>query len=57
MGVSLPEHRSNEEILQEVKVEPIAMCMIRRRLECFWNVEVKQKTSEQLPQRIWRGAL
>ena len=29
MGVSLPEHRSNEEILQEVKVEPIAMDMVR----------------------------
>ena len=33
MGVSLLEHRRNEEILEEAKVEPIAMVLRRRRLE------------------------
>ena len=33
MGVSLLEHWRNEEILEEARVEPIAMTMIRRRLE------------------------
>ena len=35
MGVRLLEHRRNEEILEEAKVEPIAMVMRRRRLEWF----------------------
>ena len=47
MGVSLLEHRRNEEILEEAKVEAIATVMRRRRLE--WSKgEVKLKTSEQL---------
>ena len=38
MGVSLSEHRRNEEILEEAKVEPMAMVMRRRRLEWFGHV-------------------
>ena len=37
MGVSLLEHWRNEEILEEARVEPIAM-FIRRRLEWFGHV-------------------
>ena len=50
MGVSLQEHHRNEEILEEAKVELIAMIM-RRRLEWFVHMEEdrKQKISEQLP--------
>ena len=33
MGVSLLEHRRNEEILEETKVEVITTVMRRRRLE------------------------
>ena len=39
MGASLLEHRRNEEILEEAKVEPIAMVMRRRRLEWFGHVK------------------
>ena len=39
MGVSLLEHRKNEEILEEAKVEPIATVMRRRRLEWFGHVK------------------
>ena len=51
MGVSLLvlEHQRNEEILEEARVEPIAMVM--RRLEWFGQVKRsdEQKRSEQLP--------
>ena len=48
MRVNLLEHGGNEEILEEARVEPIAMVM--RRLEWFGQVkeETAQKTSEQL---------
>ena len=39
MGASLLEHRISKEILEEEKVEPIAMVMRRRRLECFGPVK------------------
>ena len=39
MVVSLLEHRRNEEILEEAKVEPIATVMKRRRLEWFGHVK------------------
>ena len=39
MRVSLLEHRRNEEILEEAKVEQIAMVMRRRRLEWFGHVK------------------
>ena len=39
MVVSLLEHRRNEEILEEAKVEPISMVMRRRRLEWFGHVK------------------
>ena len=41
MGVSLLEHRRNEEIVEEANVEPIAMVMIRRRLE--WSGHAKRR--------------
>ena len=50
IGVSLLEHRRNEDILVDAKVEPIEMVMRRRS----WNgsgtskEEMKLKTSEQL---------
>ena len=40
MGVSLLEHRRNEEILGEAKVKPIVMVM--RRLEWFGHVKRKK---------------
>ena len=43
MGVSLLEHRRNEDILEEAKVEPIAMVM-RRRLEWFGHVKRRDET-------------
>ena len=43
-GVSLLEHRRNEEILEEAKVEPIAMVMRRRRLEWFGHVKRRNET-------------
>ena len=39
MGVSLLEHRRNEEILEEAKVEAIATVMRRRRLEWVGHVK------------------
>ena len=36
--VSLLEHRGNE-ILEEAKVEPVAIAMSRRRLEWFGHVK------------------
>ena len=39
MGVSLIEHRRNEKILEEAKVEAMAMVMRLRRLEWFGHVK------------------
>ena len=44
MGVSLLEHLRNEEILEEARVEPIAMVMRRRRLEWFGHVKRRDET-------------
>ena len=44
MGVSLLEHRRNEEILEEAKVEAIATIMRRRRLEWFGHVKGRDET-------------
>ena len=44
MEVSLLEHRRNEEILEDAKVEAIAMVMRRRRLEWFGNVKRRDET-------------
>ena len=44
MGVSLLEHRRNEEILEETRVEIIAMVMRRRRLEWFGHVKRRDET-------------
>ena len=44
MGVGLLEHRRNEEILEEVKVEHIAMVMRKRRLEWFGHVKRRDET-------------
>ena len=44
MGVSLLEHRRNEEILEEARVEPIATVMRRRRLEWFGHVKRRGET-------------
>ena len=42
--VSLLEHRRNEEILEEAKVEAIATVMRRRRLEWFGHVKRRGET-------------
>ena len=42
--MSLLEHRRDEEILEEAKVEPIAMVMRRRRLEWFGHVKRRYET-------------
>ena len=42
LGVSLLEHRTNEEILAEARVVPIAMVMRRRRLE--WHMKKRDET-------------
>ena len=44
MRVSRLEHRRNEEILEEAKVEPIAMVMKMRRLEWFGHVKRRDET-------------
>ena len=44
MGVSLLEHRRNEEILEEAKVEHIATVMRRRRLEWFGHGKRRDET-------------
>ena len=44
MSVSLLEHRINEEILEEAKVEAIATVMIWRRLEWFGHVKRRSET-------------
>ena len=42
MGVSLLEHRRNEEVLEEARVEPIVIVMRRRKLEWFGHVKGKR---------------
>ena len=44
MGVSLLEHRRNEEILEEARVVLTVMVMRRRRLEWFGHVKRREKT-------------
>ena len=44
IGVSLIEHRRNEEILEEAKVEQIATVMRRRRLDWFGHVKRRDET-------------
>ena len=44
MGMSLLEHQRREEILEEVRVESIAMVMRRRRLEWFGHVKRRDET-------------
>ena len=44
MGVSLLEHRRNEGILEEAKVEQIAMLMRRRLLESFGHNKGRDET-------------
>ena len=44
MVVSLLEHRRNEEILEEAKVEPIAMVIRRRRLEWVGHAKRRDET-------------
>ena len=44
MGVGLLEHRRNEEILEEVKVEQIATVMRMRRLEWFGHIKRRDET-------------
>ena len=46
MGLSLLEHRRYEEILEEVKVEPNAMVMRKRRLEWIGHVKRKDETEK-----------
>ena len=46
MGVSLLEHRRNEEILEEANVEAIATVMRRRRLELFGHVKRRGETED-----------
>ena len=43
MGLSLLEHRRNEEILEEAKIEHIATVMRRRRLEWFGHVKLRNR--------------
>ena len=50
-GVSLLEHRRNEEILEEATVKPIATVMRRRRLEWFAHVKRRHVT-----ENIWTVA-
>ena len=44
MWVGLLEHRRNEDILEEVKVEQIATVMRRRRLELFGHIKRRDET-------------
>ena len=44
MSDSLPEHRRNEEIFEEARMEPIAMVMRRRRLEWFGHMNRRDET-------------
>ena len=44
MGVSLLEHRRNDQLLEEVKVEQIVMVMRKRGLEWFGHVKRRDET-------------
>ena len=44
MGVSPLEHRRNEKISEEARVEPKAVVMRRRRLEWFGHVKRRDET-------------
>ena len=44
LGASLLEQRRNDDILEEAKVESIAMVMRRRRLEWFGHVKRRDET-------------
>ena len=44
MGVSLLEHRRNEELLEEANVEPIATVMRRGRLEWFGHIKRRDES-------------
>ena len=44
MGVSVLKHWRNEEILEEARVEPIAMVMRRRSREWFEHVKRRDET-------------
>ena len=44
MGVTLLEHRRNEDILEEANVDAIATVMRRRRLEWFGHVKRRGET-------------
>ncbi len=44
MGVSLLEHRRNDDILEEAKVELLPIVMRGRRLEWFGHVKRRYKT-------------
>ena len=43
-AMGLLEHRRNEEILEEVKVKPIATVMRQRRLEWFGHIKRTDET-------------
>ena len=47
-GVSLLEHRRNEEIVEEAKVEPISMVMRRRKLELFGHDQRRSDETENI---------
>ena len=55
MGVSLLEHRRNEEILEEAKVEAIATVMRRRRLEWFGHVKRRAVAEMKMEGKRPRG--
>ena len=42
--VSLSEHRRNEEILEEAKVEPVVIVMRKRRLEWYGLFKRRDET-------------
>ena len=48
MVVSLLEHQGNEEILEEARVELIAMVMRRRRLEWIGHVKRRDETKKNI---------
>ena len=58
-GVSLLEHRRNEEILEEAKEEQIATVMRRRRLELFGHFKRRDETenSRAVVEMIMEGKL
>ena len=42
MGVSIREHRRNEEILEEAKMEPIVIA-IERKWQWFWHMKIRKE--------------